>query len=131
VGTHADACTALACFNEALPPFHYMVASFGGDDVRCAPYVTFGTRSWRGSRWRRRQAASHACAAAVVFISGLAGLAYRTWHPRNEVVVGETRDLINRLTGLVATLSALVLGLLIASASNFHNSQKAGLETVS
>ena len=28
---------------RALPPFHYMVANFGGDDVRCAPYVTFGT----------------------------------------------------------------------------------------
>jgi L-fuculose-phosphate aldolase len=43
VHTHADACTALACLNEALPPFHYMVADYGGDDVRCAPYVTFGT----------------------------------------------------------------------------------------
>ena len=40
---HADACTALACLNEALPAFHYMVAGFGGDDVRCAPYATFGT----------------------------------------------------------------------------------------
>jgi L-fuculose-phosphate aldolase len=44
VHTHSDACTALACLNEALPPFHYMIANFGGDDVRCAPYVTFGTR---------------------------------------------------------------------------------------
>jgi L-fuculose-phosphate aldolase len=43
VHTHADACTALACLNEALPAFHYMIANFGGDDVRCAPYVTFGT----------------------------------------------------------------------------------------
>jgi L-fuculose-phosphate aldolase len=43
VHTHADACTALACLNEALPPFHYVIANFGGDDVRCAPYVTFGT----------------------------------------------------------------------------------------
>jgi L-fuculose-phosphate aldolase len=43
VHTHSDACTALACLNEGLPPFHYMVANFGGDDVRCAPYVTFGT----------------------------------------------------------------------------------------
>jgi L-fuculose-phosphate aldolase len=43
VHTHADACTALACLNEPLPPFHYVVANFGGDDVRCAPYVTFGT----------------------------------------------------------------------------------------
>ena len=69
--------------------------------------------------------------AAVVFISGLGGLTYRTWYPANEAEVAETRDLINRLTGLVATLSALVLGLLIASANNFHNTQKAGLETVS
>jgi L-fuculose-phosphate aldolase len=43
VHTHADACTALACLDEGVPPFHYMVANFGGDDVRCAPYVTFGT----------------------------------------------------------------------------------------
>jgi L-fuculose-phosphate aldolase len=43
VHTHADACTALACLAEPLPAFHYMVANFGGDDVRCAPYVTFGT----------------------------------------------------------------------------------------
>jgi L-fuculose-phosphate aldolase len=44
VHTHADACTALACLNKALPPFHYMVVQFGGSNVRCAPYVTFGTR---------------------------------------------------------------------------------------
>ena len=43
VHTHADACTALACLNEGLPGFHYMVTRFGGEDVRCAPYVTFGT----------------------------------------------------------------------------------------
>ena len=43
VHTHADAATALACLNESLPPFHYMLAEFGGDDIRCAPYVTFGT----------------------------------------------------------------------------------------
>jgi L-fuculose-phosphate aldolase len=43
VHTHADACTALACLNESLPAFHYMIANFGGDDVRCAPYATFGT----------------------------------------------------------------------------------------
>ena len=43
VHTHSDHCTALACLNRALPAFHYMVGTFGGDDVRCAPYVTFGT----------------------------------------------------------------------------------------
>jgi L-fuculose-phosphate aldolase len=43
VHTHADACTALACLRLDLPPFHYALAGFGGNDVRCAPYVTFGT----------------------------------------------------------------------------------------
>ncbi len=43
VHTHADACTALACLAEPLPPFHYAVLAFGGPDVRCAPYTTFGT----------------------------------------------------------------------------------------
>ncbi|MFM9013915.1 MAG: class II aldolase/adducin family protein, partial [Gemmatimonadota bacterium] len=26
-----------------IPAFHYMVAVAGGDDIRCAPYATFGT----------------------------------------------------------------------------------------
>jgi L-fuculose-phosphate aldolase len=43
VHAHADACTALACLGSGLPAFHYMVVQFGGADVRCAPYVTFGT----------------------------------------------------------------------------------------
>ena len=44
IHTHADACTALACLNEPLPAFHYMVVRFGGTTVPCAPYVTFGTQ---------------------------------------------------------------------------------------
>ncbi|MBZ9986936.1 class II aldolase/adducin family protein [Mesorhizobium sp. BH1-1-5] len=43
IHTHADACVALACLRKPLPPFHYMVAAFGGADVRCAHYATFGT----------------------------------------------------------------------------------------
>jgi L-fuculose-phosphate aldolase len=43
VHTHADACTALACLGSGLPAFHYMVVQFGGADVRCASYETFGT----------------------------------------------------------------------------------------
>ena len=44
VHCHADACTALACLGHELPAFHYMVLQFGGANVRCAPYVTFGTQ---------------------------------------------------------------------------------------
>lgn len=42
VHTHADACVALACLRKPLLAFHYMVAAFGGAEVRCARYATFG-----------------------------------------------------------------------------------------
>jgi L-fuculose-phosphate aldolase len=43
VHTHSDACVALACQRRPIPAFHYMVAGFGGNDVPCADYATFGT----------------------------------------------------------------------------------------
>jgi len=43
VHTHAPFATALACQRREIPAFHYTVARFGGDQVRCAGYATFGT----------------------------------------------------------------------------------------
>jgi len=45
VHTHSPAATALACHGRGIPPFHYMVATAGGADIRCAPYATFGTQA--------------------------------------------------------------------------------------
>jgi L-fuculose-phosphate aldolase len=45
VHTHAPFATALACMECGIEPFHYMVARFGGRDVRCAAYATFGTQA--------------------------------------------------------------------------------------
>ena len=42
---HAPFATALACHRRDIPPFHYMIARFGGDSVRCAGYATFGTQA--------------------------------------------------------------------------------------
>jgi len=44
VHAHAPFATALACRDEPIPPFHYMIARFGGADIRCAAYATFGTQ---------------------------------------------------------------------------------------
>jgi len=44
VHTHSVHATALACLDEGIPAFHYMVAAAGGADIRCAPYATFGTQ---------------------------------------------------------------------------------------
>ena len=43
VHTHATYCTTLAILRRPIPAVHYMMAAFGGTDVRCAPYATFGT----------------------------------------------------------------------------------------
>jgi L-fuculose-phosphate aldolase len=45
VHTHSPFATTLACLDRAIPAFHYMVAVAGGDDIRCAPYATFGTQA--------------------------------------------------------------------------------------
>jgi L-fuculose-phosphate aldolase len=42
---HSPFATALACQQRSIPAFHYMVARFGGADVRCAPYALFGSEA--------------------------------------------------------------------------------------
>jgi len=42
---HSPFATALACHRQGIPPFHYMIARFGGSNVRCAHYATFGTQA--------------------------------------------------------------------------------------
>lgn len=44
VHAHAPFAVSLACMGLTIPPFHYMVARFGGVDVRCADYATFGSQ---------------------------------------------------------------------------------------
>ena len=45
VHTHSDYCVAVASHLMPLPGFHYLVGVFGGDDVPCIPYSTFGSQS--------------------------------------------------------------------------------------
>ena len=43
VHAHPPYCTALAIARRDIPACHYMIAAFGGTDVRCAGYARFGT----------------------------------------------------------------------------------------
>jgi L-fuculose-phosphate aldolase len=45
VHTHAIYCTTLAITRRPIPAVHYMIAGFGGMDIRCADYATFGTEA--------------------------------------------------------------------------------------
>ena len=40
---HSPFAVSLACLRRDIPPFHYMIARFGGDTVRCADYAIFGS----------------------------------------------------------------------------------------
>ena len=44
VHSHPTYCTSLAIARKPIPACHYMIAAFGGTDVRCAPYATYGTK---------------------------------------------------------------------------------------
>ncbi len=43
VHTHAPFSTILAIARRPIPAVHYMIAAFGGPDIRCSDYATFGT----------------------------------------------------------------------------------------
>jgi len=45
VHVHSPFAVSLACLRRAIPPFHYMVAVAGGQDIRCAGYALFGSQA--------------------------------------------------------------------------------------
>jgi L-fuculose-phosphate aldolase len=43
IHTHSLHATAVACLRRDIPALHYLIALFGGSDIRCADYATFGS----------------------------------------------------------------------------------------
>jgi L-fuculose-phosphate aldolase len=44
VHTHSTYATVLAIARKSIPACHYMIAAFGGADIRCAGYARYGTK---------------------------------------------------------------------------------------
>lgn len=44
IHTHSGYSTTLACLRREIPAFHYMIALFGGNSIRCSEYATYGTQ---------------------------------------------------------------------------------------
>ena len=42
---HSPFAVSLACLRYDIPPFHYMIARFGGETIRCADYAIFGSET--------------------------------------------------------------------------------------
>jgi hypothetical protein len=62
--------------------------------------------------------------------AALAGMALRFKVPDSHLD-GDSRDVVKLVMGLIATMSALVLGLLIASAKSSHDTQVSELQQIS
>ncbi|MBL0371130.1 class II aldolase/adducin family protein [Rhizobium sp. KVB221] len=45
IHTHAPYSTILAIARKPIPACHYMIAAFGGDDIRVADYARYGTKA--------------------------------------------------------------------------------------
>ncbi len=61
VHAHPDHCVAMSCLRQPIPPFHYMVAGFGGNEVPCAPYACFGSPELAEAVAATLGTAFHAC----------------------------------------------------------------------
>ncbi len=44
VHCHSEWASILSCQGIKIPAFHYMVAEFGGVDIKCSKYATFGSK---------------------------------------------------------------------------------------
>ena len=67
VHTHSTFATAVAINRRSIPAVHYMMAAFGGMEIRCAEYATFGTED-------QSRSALHAlegCAACLLANHGM------------------------------------------------------------
>ena len=43
VHAHSPHAAAVSAHGKPIPPFHYMIALAGGEDIKCSEYATFGT----------------------------------------------------------------------------------------
>lgn len=97
VHCHSRYATALACRNQEIPAFHYMVAAAGGRKVPIAPYALFGTQELSDN-----------------IISTLEGFRACLMEHHGQVALGADVDSALDLAGEVEDLAAqyvLVLGL--------------------
>lgn len=97
VHTHSLHATAVACLRRDLPAVHYLVGLFGGPEIRCAPYATFGTAELS----RNALAGLHQRRAVLLANHGL-------------IVLGRDLDQALALTEEAETLAKLYLQTLAA-----------------
>ena len=89
IHTHSDACVALSCQGRELPGFHYLVGEFGGSNVPCVPYSTFGTE-------QLAEDASNALADRTACLLGSHGMICRGTDLANALYLAQRLEIMCR-----------------------------------
>ena len=79
VHAHPTYCTSLAILRKPIPACHYMIAAFGGMDVRCSDYHTFGTPQLATMVVAAMQDRTACLLANHGMVAGGAGIAQAMW----------------------------------------------------
>lgn len=107
IHTHSMHATAVACLRRPLPAVHYLVGLFGGPDLRCADYATFGTP----------ELSRH-------LLRALAGRRGALLANHGLVVLGSSLEQALALTGEAETLATLYLRTLAAGGPNLLSDEE-------
>ena len=79
VHSHAPFCTILAIARKPIPAVHYMMAAFGGPDIRCSGYATYGTAALSAQVLAAMEGRNGCLMANHGMIVGGPNLARATW----------------------------------------------------
>jgi len=79
IHAHPPYCTALAILRKPIPACHYMIAAFGGMDVRCAGYHTFGSAELAHMAFEAMAQRSACLLANHGMVAGGAGIEQAMW----------------------------------------------------
>ncbi|OWU83068.1 fuculose phosphate aldolase [Oceanicola sp. 22II-s10i] len=105
VHAHPTYCVALSTLREPMPSFHYMVASFGGNEVPCAPYRTFGgpelaqaVAETMGTKYRACLMANHGMIALAGSLGGAFDLTEKLEVLARQYQLARTMGAVKMLT---------------------------------
>ncbi len=79
VHTHAPYATILAIARKPIPAIHYMMAAFGGPDIRCSGYACYGTAALSAEVVTAMEGRAGCLMANHGMIVGAATLARAVW----------------------------------------------------
>ena len=86
VHTHAPFCTILSIARKPIPAIHYMMAAFGGPDVRVADYARYGTAALSGHVIRAMEGRNGCLMAKADALAIRLPISYSTICPYSQVL---------------------------------------------